>query len=132
MKRFFHAANIEHRIDNHLLVIVMVVIFFGCCLSIGALVAYKMRLLSPADNACIKHSESSDPQSNATSNVPNEDFDLVECVAETIPVAVKMKVGSIELLFVINYRMQIAYLEHTTALDTAKLYLRLLTRMQNL
>ncbi|XP_029714116.2 protein eva-1 homolog C-like [Aedes albopictus] len=84
-------ANIEHRIDNHLLVIVVVVIFFGCCLSIGALVAYKMRLLSSTDNACIKHSESSDPQSNTTSNAPNEDFDLVECVAETIPVAVKMK-----------------------------------------
>ncbi|XP_062555741.1 uncharacterized protein LOC134220649 isoform X2 [Armigeres subalbatus] len=89
-------ANVEHRIDNHLLVIVVVVIFFGCCLSIGALVAYKMRLLSSADNACIKHSESSDPQSNTTSNAPNDDYDLVECVAETIPVAVKVKPSTYE------------------------------------
>ncbi|XP_055603308.1 uncharacterized protein LOC129751676 isoform X2 [Uranotaenia lowii] len=88
-------------IDNRLLVIVVVGIFFGCCLSIGAIVAYKMRLLSATDNACIKHhsSESSEPQStnNTASNVgQSEDFDLVECVAETIPVAVKMKQANFE------------------------------------
>ncbi|EDS35314.1 conserved hypothetical protein [Culex quinquefasciatus] len=92
------SATAGSTIDSRLLVIIVVIIFFSCCLSIGALVAYKMRLLpSTADSACIKHSESSDPQSNTNSIVPsNEDFDLVECVAETIPVAVKMKPPNFE------------------------------------
>ncbi|KAL1376108.1 hypothetical protein pipiens_001583 [Culex pipiens pipiens] len=92
------SATTGSTIDSRLLVIIVVIIFFSCCLSIGALVAYKMRLLpSTADSACIKHSESSDPQSNTNSIVPsNEDFDLVECVAETIPVAVKMKPPNFE------------------------------------
>ncbi|XP_055639965.1 uncharacterized protein LOC129777616 [Toxorhynchites rutilus septentrionalis] len=89
-------ANVDSQSDNRLLVIVVVIVFFGCCLSIGALVAYKIRLLSSTDNVCIKHSESSDPQSNTNSNGPNDDFDLVECVAETIPVAVKMKQTNFE------------------------------------
>ncbi|XP_058821524.1 uncharacterized protein LOC131683508 [Topomyia yanbarensis] len=83
--------------DNRILVTVVAVIFFGCCLSIGALVAYRMRLLSSTDHACIKYTESSDPQQSSTnSNPQNEDFSLVECVAETIPVAVKMKQPNLE------------------------------------
>ncbi|XP_058447701.1 uncharacterized protein LOC131428068 [Malaya genurostris] len=90
-------AKTNNQIDNRLLVIVVLVVFFGCCLSIGALVAYRMKLLSSTDHACIKYSESSDPQQSSTnSNPQNEDFSLVECVAETVPVAVKMKQPNLE------------------------------------
>ncbi|XP_053696028.1 protein eva-1 homolog C-like [Sabethes cyaneus] len=90
-------AKTNSTIDSRLLVTVVAVVFLGCCLSFGALVAYRMRFLSSTDHVCIKHSESSDPQqSNSTSNAPNEDFDLVECVAETIPVAVKIKQPNLE------------------------------------
>ncbi|XP_055543320.1 uncharacterized protein LOC129728876 isoform X2 [Wyeomyia smithii] len=90
-------AKTNSPIDSRLLVTVVAVVFFGCCLLFGALVAYRMRFLSSADHVCIKHSESSDPQqSGGTGNAHNEDFDLAECVAETIPVAVKIKQPNLE------------------------------------
>uniref|UniRef100_A0A182J2L1 Uncharacterized protein n=1 Tax=Anopheles atroparvus TaxID=41427 RepID=A0A182J2L1_ANOAO len=71
--------------DGQLLIVAVAVLFFCClCLSIGALLAYRMKLYPSGSNRCIKASESSDSQSTPSSyRAPSEDFDLVECMPDT-------------------------------------------------
>lgn len=85
--------------DGHLLIVSVAVLFFCCvCLSFGALVAYKMKLFQSGNNRCIKASESTDSHSTPSSyRGPSEDFDLVECMPDTMD-AMAVKTVEVSLI----------------------------------